>query len=86
MGAHGHIDLHARGHVFTQYFHHLTDGLTLLARLFDQFGNDDLSVLGLALILRRNDNVVGNALVIGNHETYTGFVKKPAHHLTGIAL
>ncbi len=82
----GDADFHAGGHVFAQHFLDPSQRSVLGAGLFDQFGDDDLTGLRRAATVRRDDDVLIDALVVGNDEADAAFFGEPSDHGFGVAL
>ena len=70
MRPHGDIDFHAWSHVIAEQFLHPADRLTPAARLLDQLHRHNLTVTCSRQIVRADQDVLGDAAVIGHDETH----------------
>ena len=86
MAGDGDLDFHARRHVLAQDFLDPAQGPALGAGLFDQFDDDDLAGLRRAATVGRNDDVLVDPLVVGDHETGAALLVEPSHHGLGVTL
>ncbi len=80
------VDLHARGHVRAEHLDHLTDRLGIGLRLLDDAHHYDLAVLGRALVLGGDHDLVTDALVIGDDEANAALEIEAPDQLLGAAL
>ena len=58
------IDFHSRAQMLTQYLNDLADRLTTPARLFGDFYHDNIAILGAHQLVRRDQEILMNALVV----------------------
>ncbi len=72
------LDLHARVGVVAEHLHHLRQRLAVRGGLFDDFGDDDLAGLGVAAHVRRHQDVLVDALVLGDEEPDAAILVEPA--------
>ena len=80
MGTDGDVDFHARRHVITHHFGHLTNGLAVTGRLLNQFKRDDLAMLRLSLVLGWHQNILTETLVVRHDKRHPALDKQPANN------
>ena len=86
MAGDGDPYFHPRRHVFAQHLLDPAQRPGSPTGLFDQFDDDDLPGLSIAATVGRHDDVLIDALVVGNDEAGAALLAKPTHHGLGIAL
>ena len=75
------FDLHARVGVVAEHLHDSCQRLAVRGGLLDQFGDDDLAGTRAAAIVRRHENVLIDALVLGEEKPHTAILVKSADDL-----
>lgn len=86
VAADGDLDFHARRHVLAQHLADPAQRRAALARRLDDVGHHDLVVLHLALPVGGNDDLVGDAGILGQDEADAALAVEATHHLLGVAL
>ena len=75
----GDLDLHTGRHVFTDDAQHLADSLAFVGGLLDDVDLDDLAMLGALESVAGYQDVLGDALVVRDHERDTTLDEQPAY-------
>ena len=86
MGADGDIGLHPRGHVVAQDLRHPADRRGALGRLIGDLRDHDLALGGTAQAIARDDDVMGEPLVVRHHEADPALLVEAADDAAGVAL
>ena len=82
----GNVDLHARRHVLAQHLGDTPDRLGMPGGLFDDLGHHHLARSGAIAVLGWNEDILGDALALGNDKADAALLMVTPHHLVVGAL
>ena len=86
VSADGNVDLKAGVQMLAQHLGNASLGTQLASGVMGDLSHYDLAVLGFVLFLRRNENIVVNARVIGDHRANSALFVVAAYDLCNAAL
>ena len=76
--AQGNLDLHARVGIVAEHLHDLRQRFAVRGGLLDDLGDDDLAGLGITAHVRRHQDVLVDALVLGDQKPDAAILVEPA--------